>query len=344
MKLSVVIVNYNSLNYLLVCLDSVYKSLHEFNNDYEIIVVDNNSDEKPGDILKDIYPNVVFMQNFENNGFSHANNQAIAKAQGDYILLLNPDTIIPEDCLSQVCNFMDSHPDAGIIGIRGIGAMGSVLPEHRCNAPTLSAVVFKYLKLCDLKFIQQHAHNIYNYSLPDSQTGEVEVTSGSFMFLNRKQLGDEVYLSEDFFMYAEDVDLCIRIRKKGLKVYYLPITFLHFKSCSTNRYSVNFINNFSRSMVILFKKHSSKVSYIFSKMFFVAGRVVLSALYSLPVGKFGKREQKRERLNKKEEQRFSTKNNSYKEIIALIEADKGNHLNEIYNADLNMQVKPRYNF
>lgn len=337
MKLSVVIVNYNSLDYLLVCLDSVFKASAFVEGGTEIIVVDNNSDQRPQKILQEIYPSVRFFQNHSNKGFSQANNQAIRKAHGDYILLLNPDTVLPEDCFSKVCAFMDFHDDAGALGIRGVSCNGTVFPEHRRNSPTLSNLLIKYTRMCDIQWVRDHTKTFYNYSKPDKGFLEVEVTSGSCLFLNRRLLGDLVYLPEDYFMYFEDTDLCMQISKAGYKIYYLPVSFLHFKSVSSNRYGPEFVKNFFDSMRIYFKKYSvSKLSYALAGLMCEAGKFALSIFYSIP------------RKNKSEEdklvQQFSTSEHSYKEIIDLIESDKGDHLNEIYNPDLDVMVRARYDF
>lgn len=337
MKLSVIIINYNSLDYLLVCLDSVLKASAFVEGGTEIIVVDNNSDCSPQNILKETYPDVLFLQNYSNKGFSQANNQAIRKAQGEYILLLNPDTVLPEDCLVQVCDFLDAHNDAGALGIRGISCNGTVFPEHRRNAPTLSNMLLKYTKLCDKQWVRNNTKTFYDYSDVDNGFLEVEVTSGSCLFLNRRLLGNLSYLPEDYFMYFEDTDLCMQISKAGYKIYYLPVSFLHFKSVSSNRYGPEFVKNFFNSMKIYFKKYSvSKTSYALAGFMCEAGKLALSIYYAIP--------RKSRLAEDKVTQQFSTSDHSYKEIINLIESDKGEHLNEIYNPDLNVVVRARYNF
>lgn len=337
MKISVVIVNYNSLDYLLVCLDSVYKALTLLDGDGEVLVVDNNSDVKPQKALQSVFPKVKFLQNHTNKGFSQANNQAIRKAQGEYVLLLNPDTVLPEDCLLRVCGFADAHPDAGAVGIRGISSNGTVFPEHRRNAPTLSNMLLKYTRLCDFEWVRRHTKTFYDYRDADKDFYEVEVTSGSFMLLNRRLLGDAILLPEDYFMYFEDTDLCMRLRNKGCKIYYLPVSFLHFKSVSSNRYSTAFVKNFFDAMNIYLKKYSpGRFTYYASRLMSVVGRTVLSVAYSFP--------KKSKMQGKRNVQQHSTATHSYKEIIQHIESDKGEHFNEIYNPELNIIVGARYYF
>ena len=257
MKLSVVIVNYNVKYFLEQALHSVRKACQGL--DAEVFVVDNNSVDGSCDMVRLKFPEVILIDNKENTGFSKANNQAIRQAKGDYVLLLNPDTVAEEDCFKKVCDFMDSTPDAGGLGVKMIDGAGKFLPESKRGLPTPDVAFYKIFGLASL-FPKSRKFGKYHLGFLDrNEVHSVEVLAGAFMLL-RKSLLDKIgLLDEDYFMYGEDIDLSYRITTSGFKNYYFPhTTIIHYKGESTKRTSVNYVFTFYRAMIIFAKKHYSQ--------------------------------------------------------------------------------------
>ena len=212
MKLSVVIVSYNVRDYLENCLQSVSRALEGIEG--EVFVVDNHSDDDSVEAVRSQYPWVRLIENQENMGFSRANNIAIREARGEYVLLLNPDTIVEEATLREVLRFMEEHPKAGGAGVMMHNADGSLAPESRRALPTPWVSCLKMLG-----FTKRY----YMSHLPWDQPSRIEVISGAFCFLRKKALDEVGLLDEDFFMYGEDIDLSYRLMKGGWENWYLPL-------------------------------------------------------------------------------------------------------------------------
>jgi GT2 family glycosyltransferase len=271
MKLSVIIVNYNVKFFLEQCLKSVLKaseqlSLHNPLFTTEIFVVDNNSVDSSTQMLKDTFPSVKLIENKDNKGFSVANNQALRQAKGEYQLLLNPDTVIEEQTFCKVVAFMDSHPDAGGLGVKMIDGAGVFLPESKRGLPKPRTAFYKIFGLSAL-FPKSKRFGKYHLGYLDkNETHSVDVLSGAFMLLRKNVLDQIGLLDESFFMYGEDIDLSYRIIKAGYKNYYFPQThIIHYKGESTKKSSVNYVFTFYRAMIIFAKKHfSSKNASLFS--------------------------------------------------------------------------------
>ncbi|OFY56852.1 MAG: hypothetical protein A2Y87_08585 [Bacteroidetes bacterium RBG_13_46_8] len=257
MDLSVVIVNYNVKYFLEQCLYSVYKSIQ--NISAEILVVDNNSVDGSCQMIHEKFPGVILIENKENVGFSKANNQAIRKAGGRYILLLNPDTVVQEDTFSSCTQFMDSHPEAGCLGVKMIDGKGNFLPESKRGLPTPAVAFYKIFGLSAL-FPSSPRFGRYHLGFLDKdEIHEVDVISGAFMFLRRSVLDAVGLLDEDFFMYGEDIDISYRITQAGYRNFYYPLTtIIHYKGESTKKGSVNYVIVFYNAMAIFAKKHFSK--------------------------------------------------------------------------------------
>ena len=257
MKLSVIIVNYNVKYFLEQCLHSVQKACT--NIDFEIWVVDNNSVDGSVEMIQQKFPAVKIISNNYNNGFSKANNQAIVKSSGEYILILNPDTVVEEDTFSKIIEFMDSHPEAGALGVKMIDGSGKFLPESKRGLPTYNVAFYKIFGLSAL-FPKSKTFGKYHLGfLDENKTNEVDILAGAFMFLRHAALDKSGLLDEDFFMYGEDIDLSYRIQKSGFKNYYFPETrIIHYKGESTKRSSVNYVFVFYNAMIIFAKKHFSK--------------------------------------------------------------------------------------
>jgi len=265
MTLSVVIVNYNVKYFLEQCLISVYKSLRGI--DGEVFVVDNASADGSCQMVKQRFPNVILIDNKENFGFSYANNQAIRVAKGEFVLLLNPDTVVEEDTFSKCISFMQSHPDAGSLSVKMIDGKGKFLPESKRAMPSPMVSFYKIFGLSRL-FPRSKIFGRYHLGhLNENETHEIEILPGAFMFMRREALDKSGLLDESFFMYGEDIDLSYRILKCGYKNYYYPqTTIIHYKGESTKKGSINYVLVFYKAMMIFARKHFSKKNaslYIF---------------------------------------------------------------------------------
>ena len=253
MKLSVVIVSYNVRDYLENCLQSVSRALEGIEG--EVFVVDNHSDDDSVETVRAQYPWVRLIENQENMGFSRANNIAIREARGEYVLLLNPDTIVEEATLREVLRFMEEHPKAGGAGVMMHNADGSLAPESRRALPTPWVSCLKMLG-----FTKRY----YMSHLPWDQPGRIEVISGAFCFLRKKALDEVGLLDEDFFMYGEDIDLSYRLMKGGWENWYLPYPITHFKGKSTQKSDYRYVHIFYKAMLIFFRKHYSHLSLFYA--------------------------------------------------------------------------------
>jgi GT2 family glycosyltransferase len=226
------------------------------NIDGEIIVIDNSSVDRTPQLIKEYFPEVIFIGNQDNKGFAKANNQGIAKSKGEFVVLLNPDTIVSEDTFTTCLAFMDQHPDAGAVGVRMLDGSGRFLPESKRGLPTLMASFMKMSGLYSLFEKSAKMNRYYQGHIGEHETAKIEVLSGAFMFIRKKILDRIGWLDEDFFMYGEDIDLSYRITKEGADIYYLPTTsIIHYKGESTRKSSLNYILTFYQAMLIFTKKH-----------------------------------------------------------------------------------------
>ena len=257
MKLSIVIVNYNVKYFLEQCLHSVQNACNGLES--EIFVVDNDSVDGSVKMVRDKFPDVFLIENKDNKGFSTANNQAIRKSRGEYVLLLNPDTIVEDDTLRKVVDFMDEHPDAGGLGVKMLDGKGKFLPESKRGLPYPSVAFFKVFGLSSL-FPKSRMFSTYHLGYLDKdKTHVVDVLAGAFMLLRKSVLNEIGLLDEDFFMYGEDIDLSYRITQAGYKNYYFPGTrIIHYKGESTKKGSLNYVFVFYNAMIVFANKHFSK--------------------------------------------------------------------------------------
>ena len=280
LKLSVIIVNYNVKYYLDQCISSVLRAFEvmkktsssdsSVNEEVaEIIVVDNHSADGSVDYLEQRYPQklfpmVRFVRSAHNLGFARANNIAIRQSRGEYVLLLNPDTIVGEDALKASVDFMDAHEDAGAVGVRMLGAQGRRAMESRRGLPTPMVSFFKMLGFCNRWPHHRLFGKYYMGYLPWDEPSQIEVVSGAYCMLRRKALDEVGLLDEDFFMYGEDIDLSYRVLKGGYHNYYLPVDILHYKGESTQKSSFRYVHVFYEAMLIFFRKHYSGMTFLLS--------------------------------------------------------------------------------
>ncbi len=256
MKLSIVIVNYNVRYFLEQTLLSVEKAMA--NITAEVFVVDNHSVDDSVQMVKERFPQVILIENKDNPGFSKANNQAIRQAKGEYILLLNPDTVVDEDTFEKCIAFMDEHHDAGGLGVKMIDGSGKFLPESKRGFPYPFVAFCKTFGLSKL-FPKSRIFNRYHLGyLDENSNHEIDVLSGAFMMLRKSVLDKIGLLDESFFMYGEDIDLSYRIKKSLYKNYYFAdTTIIHYKGESTKKGSLNYVKVFYNAMIIFAKKHFS---------------------------------------------------------------------------------------
>lgn len=254
MKLSVVILNYNVRYFLEQCIRSVQRATTAIES--EIIVIDNDSSDGSCAMVKKMFPEILLIENNENVGFSKANNQAVSKAKGEYICILNPDTAVAEDTFLSCFNYVDAHDDLGALGVYYMDGTGNFLPESKRNIPTPKTSLLKLFG---------KGGNYYANHIEPTGNGEVQVLAGAFMLL-KKSVYDEVGgFDEDYFMYGEDIDLSYKIIKKGYRNYYLGTTsILHYKGESTQKDNV-YYDRFFGAMKIFYKKHH-KTNALFSIM------------------------------------------------------------------------------
>ena len=256
MKLSVIIVNYNVSAFLEQALASALKAMRGIEG--EIFVVDNHSVDNSVAMVKAKFPQVKLIENQDNVGFAKANNQAIRISSGEYVLLLNPDTLVEEDTFSKCIDFMDRTPDCGGLGVKMVDGQGRFLPESKRGIPYPKASFYKLFGLSKL-FPKSQKFGAYHATyIGEDETHEVEVLAGAYMMMRRSVLDEVGLLDEDYFMYGEDIDLSYRILKGGYKNYYFPETrIIHYKGESTKKGSLNYVYIFYKAMQIFAKKHFS---------------------------------------------------------------------------------------
>ena len=253
-KISIVIVNYRVKDLLKECLNSILSSKGKMDN--EIIVIDNNSKDGSVELLKREFPEVRLLENLQNKGFSFACNQGIKKSSGEYILLLNPDTIFPQRDFGKMIEFMDSNQKAGICGPEMVDGRGELLYSCR-SFPTFLTSISSSQSLLERIFPGNPLSRKYLLKdIDHSRIQEVDWVSGSCLFARKKMLDEIGFLDEDFFIYVEDVDLCYRAHRAGWKVFYFPqVTFIHRVGQSTAQDRFKSKLEHHRSMWIFAKKH-----------------------------------------------------------------------------------------
>lgn len=247
MQLSVVILNYNVRYFLEQCLLTVQEAVTGL--DAEIIVVDNASADDSCTMVRERFPNVILLENKENVGFSKANNQGVAIAKGEYVCILNPDTVLQKNTFREVLSFAENHPDFGAIGIRYIDGTGNFLPECKRNIPSPKVSLHKILGLKSEKY------SYYAIHLSEEECGKVAVLAGAFMLIKKARYQEVGGFDEDYFMYGEDIDLSYKLTKAGYANYYFgKIPMLHYKGESTTKDKV-YLRRFYGAMRIFYGKH-----------------------------------------------------------------------------------------
>ena len=290
-RLSIIIVNYNVKHFLEHCLLSVYRALP--NIDAEVFVVDNQSTDGSVEMVREKFPQVRFTANTNNVGFARGNNQAVRQATGEYILYLNPDTIVAEDCFEKCLSYMDANPEVGALGPKLIDGKGVFLPESKRGFPSAWVAFCKISGLSSL-FKRSKCFNQYHQGfLPEDETNEVDVLVGCFMLCRKKVIDKVGSFDETYFMYGEDIDLSYQINKGGYKNVYFPeTTVIHYKGESTKKGSLNYVKMFYKAMIIFAKKNfagGKKGLYVFLITLAIYFRAIIAffkrilSIFSLPI-------------------------------------------------------------
>lgn len=235
------------------------------NIETEIFVVDNNSSDGSKTFFTNKFPGVKFIWNHENIGFSKANNIAVRQAAGEYLLFLNPDTLIPEDCLEKGISFFESRPETGALGIKMVNGSGHFLKESKRSFPSPVTSFYKLSGLARL-FPRSKIFGKYHLgNLDEDKNHEVDVLAGAFMMVPKKVVDNVGSFDEDFFMYGEDIDLSYRIQEAGYKnIYFSESSIIHFKGESTRKAGLNYVRLFYKAMSIFARKHYGNRAVFFN--------------------------------------------------------------------------------
>lgn len=259
-KVSIIIVSYNVKYYIEQCLNSVLRSV----SDAQIIVVDNNSTDGSVEYLREHFPQIEIIANDSNAGFGHANNMALARVTGRYVLFLNPDTVVAEKTIPGCVEYMDIHPEVGAVGVCMLYGFGRFALESRRSLPT-PLVSFWHMTGLGQLFPNSRVFAKYHLTYMDSaKECPIEVVSGAYMFVRKEALDKTGGFDESFFMYGEDIDLSYRILQLGYKNRYLPLPIVHYKGESTSKTSYSYAKVFYDAMIIFFDKHFSRYSALFA--------------------------------------------------------------------------------
>jgi len=262
LDVSVVIVSYKVPYLLLLCLESLQKALQPITS--EIIVIDNASGDETQDLVQNHFPEVNYIQSETNDGFSIANNKGIELAKGEYIFLINPDTVISEQTIAVALQKHKALPNCGILGVQLVDGTGDFLPESKINQLTLRIAALKFLGV---------SKPFYNQEIEPDGEGETATLVGAFMCFRKADYKTVDGLDDRYFMYGEDIDLSYQFVKKGFKNYYLGTTsIIHFKGESTLK-DKTYFNRFFTSVKYYFQKHYTNSKWIvgfLSLFFFIA--------------------------------------------------------------------------
>jgi GT2 family glycosyltransferase len=278
MELSIIIVNYNTRDLLRDCLRSIYGSQGDFH--YEVIVVDNCSPDDSVEMVRQEFPQARLIASEINRGYAYANNLGFRQARGHHLLLLNPDTVLPPTALQGMLDFMEEHPDAGVAGPKLVLADGSLDLACRRSFPTLDVAFYRLVGL-SRRYPNSPRYNRYNLGYLDpNQVAEVDSVVGAFMCIRREALDQAGFFDERFFMYAEDIDLCYRIKvDHGWKVYYNPaVVVTHYKAQSTRKRFARMTIEFYRAMWLFHKKHFARRTFFLVNWVTAVGLIGLCGL------------------------------------------------------------------
>jgi GT2 family glycosyltransferase len=268
-QLSIIILNYNVRYFLELCIISVQNAIQ--NIDAEIIVVDNNSNDDSCEMIKNRFPNIKLIKNKENFGFPKGNNIGVNIAKGEFICILNPDTVVAEDTFDKILNTKNWKLNTGIIGCKLIDGTGNFLPESKRGVPT---PFVSFTKIFGLYKFSNFFGKYYAQHLTENQSGKVDILVGAFMVMKRTLYNEIGGFDENCFMYSDDIDLSYMVSQKGFDNYYFHETsVIHYKGESTIK-DGTYMKRFQEAMNFFYKKHF-QVSFFFS-VFMKIGIVLFS--------------------------------------------------------------------
>ena len=282
---SVCIVTYQACEVLRECLRSLYENTHQFS--FEVIVVDNGSDDRVDEMLAREFPAVRLIQNQENEGYTHPMNQALRASRGDFLLQLNPDTIVLPQALDRLVTFLNLHPQAGLCGPKVLNRDGTLQKPCRRGEARPLAVIGYFTGLARLFPGSKRLNGYLLTYLDEDQTAEVAGVSGSCMLIRREVVDQIGYLDESFFAYQEDADFCFRARQAGWKVYYYPeAQIVHFGGQGGSRVEpYRAILAWHRSYWLYYRKHLAR-DYFFLFNWFYYFLMLVKLILSLGINVF----------------------------------------------------------
>jgi GT2 family glycosyltransferase len=269
MDVSIIIVNYNTPKLTAEAIDSILSSQTKYS--YEIIVIDNHSSDHSVQLIKERFPEVKLIVNEENVGFAKANNQGINLSKGRYILLLNSDTIVKEDTIEKMIEFMDKNRRIGASGCKVLLPNGKLDRACHRGFPTPMASFYYLVGLSKL-FPKSPRFNQYHLGYMNlDEPHPIDCLVGAFMLVRREVIEQVGLLDEDFFMYGEDIDWCYRIKQAGWEIYYCPFTsIIHYKGASSKKKPFKIVYEFHRAMFLFHKKHySEKYSFVINSLVYI---------------------------------------------------------------------------
>lgn len=260
MDLSIIIVNWNTKNYLEQCLESVFE--HAKGIEYEVFVIDNASTDGSVQVVKEKFPQIKLIENKENVGFARANNQAIKKAQGEFICLLNPDTLIIDSSIAKMLNFIKQHNEAGVVGAKLTDSNGK-WDRGWGKFPTITSEI-----------IPGSMHKIFlpkrNIEIGQNEHIDVDWVGGAALIFRSSIVQNGTLLDENFFMYSEETDFCYRVKNLGYKVYGLLNTkIVHFQNKSARQNVKSARVQMFKGKFKFFKKNKNYVQALIFKFLFI---------------------------------------------------------------------------
>lgn len=256
-RVSVIILNYNTREYLRACLHAVAASQPGPDDpSLEVFVVDNASQDGSADIVPDQFPWARLIRSSRNGGYAYGNNLALRECVGEYVLLLNPDTVVSPDAIRRLVDYLDAHPEAGAVGPKVLLPDGRLDLACRRSFPTLEVATYRLLGLSRL-FPRSRRFGRYNLTYLDpDQPAEVDSVVGACMLVRRAAIDQAGLLDEQFFMYGEDLDWAYRMKRCGWRILYNPsVTVLHYKGEASRQHSEASTLAFYQAMGIFYRKH-----------------------------------------------------------------------------------------
>jgi GT2 family glycosyltransferase len=282
--LSICVVNYKAGHVLEDCLKSIYQNTYSIQ--FEIMVVDNNSQDGTVEAVTNHFPKIHLIINEKNVGFSRANNQALRASKGKYILWLNPDTVLLPNALDTLVEFMTSCPEVGIVGPKVLNSDGTLQGQCRRGLPTPWAI-FCYLSGLSKLFPKNKRFAQYLMTYRDENVShEVNAVSGSCLMVRREVMDQIGLLDEDYFMYGEDLDYCLRAKQAGWKVYYVPqAQVIHYGGAASKKRPFRATYEFHRAMWVYYRKHLAQ-KYLFFINWLIFGAIILRGASAMLINLF----------------------------------------------------------